>query len=281
MRNYWFSKLLIVVSVLLAVISCTTGGLKQKDLENLHNTKTKKEKMELNNSHEYRLDYMLGGDVFIYAIFLVESSYQYLQVLIKNKKILSISIKKNNRRKAFFPDIKRCTLFPAHQELDVQGCLTNFNREMISLNDPQWSVGVLDLDKSEKDASQRGKYQLIGMTAILSPILVPVAVVAAPFLAADAISENVTQGNFKLKLGKNDNLKEILKKIPEDNKSSFNDNGTFYFASGIVISSPAIGIGFEGENIIWIQRSPGGMCGGGFMFWGNKCVFGRHDDWHY
>jgi len=200
-------------------------------------------------------------------------------MLIKNKKIVSIS--KINRGEVFFPKIKKCTLFPAHAGLNVQHCLKEFSALMVSLDDPQWKKGIFNLNQSQRSPPDTGIYQTIGMALILSPILIPTAILASPFLMGDAISKNVTQSDFTLKLGKNNNLKEILKEIPENNKSSFNNNGTFYFASGIIISSPIIGIGFEGESIIWVQRSPKWICGGGFMFWGNKCVFGKHNDKHF
>jgi len=272
-------KLLIVISTLFAVASCAVNGINKEDIKTLSNAEGKIEKPEISNKHIYRLDYMFANDFFVYVTFLIKSSSQYIQMLVKNDNIISVS--KIGRYEAFSPEIKRCTLFPTHKDLDVKRCLMNFTDKVVSLKDPSWAQDALKVDGSEEKSLDSDKQEAMVATTILSPLVIPALIVVSPLIVGDAISENETRENFKLKLGKNNNLQSVLSSIPKNNKSYYNDSGSFYFSTGVLLSTPAVGIGFEGDSVLWVQRSPAWVCGGGYMFWGNKCAFGRHDDNHF
>lgn len=272
MSNGRFVFFLAVLMAGLVTGCSSVDGMQKKDLEYLSASSEAGMKWDLENSYEYRLDYQVDNNIYRYFTILVKPSYKYIQVLVKNGRPVSISV--IGREDAISPGVSRCTLFPFREGLHVDECLEEFNKEVISLGGAAWKDEALVFNNNEKKRLEGERNETFTEIAVLSPITVPVALVMAPFYAGSMVSEVTVQKKTRIDLGRQAGLAKIIEKVPESQISRVNDKGTFYIASGVLMRTPSIGVGFDGNNVVWIQRSPRWLCSGGFMFWGNECVFG-------
>ena len=62
-------------------------------------------------------------------------------------------------------------------------------------------------------------------------------------------SENAKE-NFKLTLGKNDDIQDYLATLDTEYTSSFNGHGSAYLPAGM-LDEPSIAFGFINNEIIW------------------------------
>lgn len=217
----------------------------------------------------YRLYYVVDGEHFNYATYELEDTGQWLQVLADATKVRAISALAN-AQDAYAPDIQACTLFPYRESLDVNVCFSEFNSSLMAANDAGWYQAAQQPQSGNESGS------LIGTTLVLGPVIVPATVFAAPLWVFDYLSANAQRKQFHLQLGLNPALDEYLATIGERAKSLHDGKGTAYIEAGVTMQTPALAFGFQGDEVIWIQRDPSWSCGGGFMFWGNTCSIGKH-----
>lgn len=85
-------------------------------------------------------------------------------------------------------------------------------------------------------------------------------------------SINQAQQKFHLALGVNTTLPDFLQNLEPKQVSRDGEQGAAYIAAGL-LSGPAIGFGFEGNQVVWIYDNPSWVCGGGFFIWGHTCKF--------
>ncbi len=229
----------------------------------------------LKDKSSYRLDYLIDGKKYSYSTFEVKGKYTYFQLLVEEGKIVSSS--EITLQALYSPEIRRCTLFPYHDQLNVQECLLQFNHSVLESNNPNFIDGLTKLNRSEKNKQNNGAMGTLLFAAILSPILVPAAVMALPLSVYDYASAEGRKQSFQLELGHNTNLDSYLASLDQKLVSKVGSSGTAYLESGI-IAEPTLAFGFLENDIVWIQRNPRWTCGGGFMFWGHKCTVGKHND---
>ncbi len=232
----------------------------------------------LDGQHQYRLDYFIHDKKYSYATFEVENKHRYFQLLVEEGKIVAAS--EINRDNLYRPTIRRCTLFPHHEDMDIQHCLSEFNSNVLQANNRNFLQDLSVLNSNEKNNKSDESVAAITFATLLSPLLVPAALMQSPILVYDYTSTEGRKKEFQLALGDNESLGEYLASLDPQHVSKFGDSGTAYLESGI-LNEPALAFGFIGNKLVWIQEDPSWVCGGGFMFWGLKCTVGEHDDDHF
>lgn len=263
--------------IFLGLFGCSTIGIKTHDLSQLKVGKKYESVIDITSEKSlYELEYLIEQDIFRYQTLFVSDSYRYIEVLYRNNILLAYSA--ISYAEAAWPEIRKCTLFPPHDDLNVTQCLSDLNNSILTRHNNEMSQIASILDDKEREKVNDGKYETIGAAVILSPIVIPVAIIMSPFLIYDTVDENSTIDNFRYKLGDDySKLQPLINTIPSDEIHVSNGSGSFYVNAGSM-DSPAIAVGIENNKIIWIQKDPIWLCGGGFIFWGMKCIVGDHDD---
>jgi len=223
----------------------------------------------------YRLEYSIEGERFTYSTYEVEGSGSLVQVLTDGTAVLAVS-PLADAADARAPAIRACTLFPVHGALDVNGCFAAFNAGVLAQNDTAWRQALTQPGIARQQETRQAAGTLAGTAAALAPVIVPAAVLAAPVLVFDYLSAAQRREQFHLRLGVNPMLQSYLATFDDRAKSIVNGHGTAYVEAGVTLRTPAVAFGFQGDEVVWIQRRPSWSCGGGFMFWGNSCRIGRH-----
>jgi len=268
-------KFLKVVFFLVILNGCAAKTVKIDQVVEANKNNSAK---ALEGGQKFRLDYLIHENSYSYSTFEIEDNHRYFQLLTENGKILAAS--EISIRTAYSPSIRECTLFPYHDDLDVSQCLLSFNARVLKSHDPKFVNELIKVNEVEKSKNENERTGAIAFSAILSPILVPVAILSSPLMIYDYKSSENQRKKFHLKLGENKNLKSYLQSLEPKYLSENNNSGTAYLESG-VLNEPEVAFGFFDDNVIWIQRDPVWVCGGGFMFWGLKCTVGFHKDQHW
>jgi hypothetical protein len=264
-----------LVFILFSLCGCASNTV---SLYDINEAKNNSDFRPLNNQHQFRLDYLINQKKYSYSTYEIENKDRYIQLLTENGQLIASSEISSNQ--FFWPEIRKCTLFPYHSTLDVVECLSKFNLDIRNNNDPNLLSNLKILNKDEKSKNNDKGAGFIVFATLLSPILVPAAILSSPLLIYDYTSSENKKEKFHLKLGLNDGFKNYLSSFDSKFISKFNDNGTAYVASGI-LNEPAVAFGFINNEIIWIQQDPLWTCGGGFIFWGLKCTVGWHENKHW
>ena len=227
---------------------------------------------------QYRLDYLVSGKRYAYLTYSLAETGRYLQLLVENERIIAASA--IDKVRYYWPALRRCTLFPHHDELDVNRCLDAFNREVLQQNDPAVLTTLWVNDAMALEADKLGAFGVATEAAMLAPLLLPVAVIASPVLVFEHAKTKGQRQNFTLALGQNKGLDDYVAAIDHRFVSERSGAGTAYLEAGI-LDQPAVAFGFDHSQVVWIQQRPYWVCGGGFMFWGVRCTVGEHDDKHW
>lgn len=265
-------KLVITIFFAMALFACSSSTV---EIEHVNKALSSQQAEALENFATYRLDYLHEGKTFTYFTFEVAGKYRYFELLSENGRIVAAS--EIGRGQHYWPTLRECTLFPQHDNLDVSTCFERFNIRTIEATDPDL---LQKLTRSNDKLSGQSQQEATGtavFAALLSPLLIPAALISSPLMISDGMSSQKKRGTFRLALGPNDNLENLLGNLPSDNVSRNGNSGSAYLAAG-VLGAPALAFGFMGNQIIWIQRNPRWSCGGGFMFWGNTCTVGSHGE---
>lgn len=263
---------ILFISLLFTLNACAQHVISQTEIRDLSVNNIN----SIQGKHIYRLDYMTSGELYSYATYELENKKQYIQLLIKQGSVLAIS----GTKRALYPNITKCTLFPFHPEVDVNDCLNQFNQAQLDANDSDLLNRILTNTDDSADSQNQKTLGPVFFTALFSPIIVPVAILSAPVYALEENLEDSKKQEFNLTLGFNEQLPEFLDTLKDKSKSEKGNAGTAHIESGIIMKMPAIAFGYIGSEVIWIQENPRPTCSGGYILWGMKCQFGKHDDDH-
>ncbi len=233
------------------------------------------------NKHLYQLIYEVSGEKYTYSTYEIKDKYKFLQISTKGDDINSISL--ITLHEAYWPSIRDCTLFPYHENVDSEGCLRDFNSNIETMSSLQWKKEILATNQSLKETQKNetiGAYLMTGIVAVLTaPIIIPVAVIATPLAStADSYSER-EKDLFNIQLGETISDK-LISSIDQKYVSLINSTGTVFIYGNIFFGEETLAFGTFDSKVIWVQREPKWVCGGGFMYWGQLCVMGNHNDKH-
>ena len=266
---------LLLIALLLILPGCASKSITLSEMSEAYQ---EKELNRLEGLHQFRLDYYLNGKTYVYLTIEIKDQYKYAQILAEDSKIIAASV--IEKWDFYSPEIRRCTLFPYHTDLDVSACLKDFTTAVQAVNDPDLINALREPDEQNRQKQSGALTGTVVMATVLSPLLVPAAVLQSPLLVYDYTSVEGRKEEFTLKVGPSANLDGYVNSLDSDYVSVSGNSGTAYLESGIM-NEPALAFGFEGDNLLWVQTKPRWVCGGGFMFWGLKCTVGRHDDKHW
>lgn len=215
----------------------------------------------------HKLYYMVGEHHYLYVTVEIEEQHKFIELLISNQQILAASeITKNQH---YEQDYRECTHFPV--KTGTEHCLENFHTTLLKRNNNK----ILQTLNNTPGSSDPADGQMVGHVVfgvLLSPILIPAMVLQAPLYAYDYTSTNQTKQKFNLALGVNSALPGFLQNLDPKQVSRDGEQGSAYVAAGL-LSEPVVGFGFKGNQVIWIYDNPSWVCGGGFIFWGQTCIF--------
>jgi hypothetical protein len=267
-----YSKL---VFILLVLSGCASNTVSLKDIneaKDSHDFKT------LSNSYQFRLDYLINDKKYSYFTYEIEDKDRYIELLTESGRLLASS--EISRDQFYWPEIRECTLFPHHEKLDVVECLSKFNLNVKNNNNPNFLTNLKSVNEEEKKRKNNGAVGTVVFAILLSPILVPAAILSSPILVYDYKSSENQKEKFHLTLSSNKGLENYLSSFDSNFISKSNGKGSAYLESGIM-DEPSVAFGYINNEVIWIQLKPSWVCGGGFMFWGLKCTVGWHEDKHW
>lgn len=263
-------RLIKLITLSLLLSACTT-----------HKTQFDSEKIVrfedsdlLTRSYQFRLDYLVNNKPYTYLTFEIKDTYRYFQLLLEDDSIISISEIKIGDM--YFPEINRCTIFPIKPNDDVNGCFKAFNSKLLELNNSSLLTETISQNEIERKNNQNYEHGMLMIFGFLSPLLIPVAAINLPFWAIEDNVKSTQHEEFKLALGTNEKLETYLEQLDRDHVSRQGLIGSAYLEAGF-FGAPSLAFGFEANRVTWIQMEPPYACGGGFLFWGNKCKIGHLD----
>lgn len=228
------SRILLITLSALILQSCSTKHIELDDIHGIDDNTQKLNEVISSKKHLYQVAYEVNNSKYTYSTFEINNKYKYLQITTKDNILFSIS--PISLRDAHWPEIRNCTLFPSHKEVESQICLLNFSNKIESLNNEKWKSDVISTNKQLKKKlkdDKTGSILMAGTVAILTaPIILPTAAIATP-LAATADSYSKSEENlFNIKLGETIS-DETISAIDPKYVSLTNKSGTIFIYGNI------------------------------------------------
>jgi hypothetical protein len=263
------------LTLIVCLTGCASSGVHSTDLSKLGDKPTIEDVTKIaHGTPYYRLDYLMGDQTFIYEMYEDSDSNRYYGMLFQGGQLIAVNLL--DQHQAYRSPMFKCTLFPPTPGMDVEDCFRKFNAA-VQANALELRSAAAPTDNHAGVSGQNG--EAVGAVAeavVLSPILIPAAVVGLPFLGAEKVSEQSARESLDVKLAEPyAEIQSRVEQIPERDRSVTNGNGTVFVPSDLT-SIPAAAFGVQDGKVIWIDLAPRSLCGGGFMLWNKDCSMGDH-----
>lgn len=265
--------LLIIVLMLTA---CSSVGIESSQVNSMHYGQNIDELNIINEEkYLYRLDYLVDSDVFRFETHLLNDTGEYYAFLFENRKLVGVS--RITHSDAYWPKIRKCTLFPANYDLDTNKCFDGFNEVILnnSIVLPNERIGVVNresLNELQKKSSEDTANTVMGVL-----YLAPAAVVIIPLAGYQMVTNKIKRKNFEVRLGdKYSDIKEYIAMLPENTKDFRGANGSVYIEGAF--SYPIIAFGIYNNRVVWINMGPKVKCIGGMLGFGRNCLIIKNKD---
>lgn len=228
----------------------------------------------------YRLDYLAGGQAYIYQTYRATGTDRYYGMLFHQDTLIAVDIV--DRQAAFWPASESCTVSPPASGQDVDACLTAFGSDVTAkavgvegAANPQQAPMTPSPSPATNGAAKVSKATQQGTLTVTSiPIVlaVPEAILLAPVVAASSAIDSARTKSLGLELGLSyEAISPRVEKYPPHDRLVTNGNGTVIVPS-LLLSKPAAAFGVQGGKVIWIDRTPHDSCGSDYTTWGMACA---------
>src|SRR5579859_2781340 len=183
----------------------------------------------------YRLDYLAGGQVYIYQTYRATGTDRYYGMLFHQGTLIAVDIV--DRQAAFWPASESCTVAPPAAGQDVDACLAGFGNDVVAK-----AVGVEGAANPQKAAmtpspapatggtskvSQAAPQGTVTVTAIPIELAVPEAILLAPVVAASGAIDSARTRSLGLELGLSyEDIRSRVEKYPPQDRAVTAGSGT-------------------------------------------------------